>query len=42
MKAVEKVDADIADALKKGAKVVTGGKRAGRAAPFSSRRYRPM
>ena len=28
MKAVEKVEADIADAVKKGAKVVTGGKRA--------------
>jgi succinate-semialdehyde dehydrogenase/glutarate-semialdehyde dehydrogenase len=28
MKAVEKVEAHIADALKKGAKVVTGGKRA--------------
>jgi succinate-semialdehyde dehydrogenase / glutarate-semialdehyde dehydrogenase len=28
MKAVEKVEAHIADAVKKGAKVVTGGKRA--------------
>ena len=36
-KAVEKVEAHIADALKKGAKVVTGGKRARSAAPFSSR-----
>ena len=30
MKAVEKVEAHIADAIKKGAKVVTGGKRAAR------------
>ena len=30
MKAVEKVEAHIADAVKKGAKVVTGGKRAAR------------
>ena len=43
MKAVEKVEAHIADALKKGAKVVTGGKRAaqrgreGGAAYFYSR-----
>ena len=44
MKAVEKVEAHIADAVKKGAKVVTGGKRAARqydggAAASSSRRY---
>jgi hypothetical protein len=45
MKAVEKVEAHIAaDVLKKGAKVVTAGKRAarkheGRAAASSSRRY---
>ena len=43
MKAVEKVEAHIADAVKKGAKVVTGGKRAARqheigAAASSSRR----
>jgi succinate-semialdehyde dehydrogenase/glutarate-semialdehyde dehydrogenase len=44
MKAVEKVEAHIADAIKKGAKVVTGGKRAaphqnrGWAAASSSRR----
>ncbi len=37
MKAVEKVEAHIADAVKKGAKVVTGGKRVGHsAAPFLS------
>ncbi|MGC2201201.1 MAG: aldehyde dehydrogenase family protein [Stellaceae bacterium] len=44
MKAVEKVEAHIADAVKKGARVVTGGKRAagqneGGAAASSSRRY---
>jgi acyl-CoA reductase-like NAD-dependent aldehyde dehydrogenase len=44
MKAVEKVEAHIADAVKKGAKVVTGGKRAARqhkvaAAASSSRLY---
>ena len=45
MKAVEKVEAHIADAVKKGAKVVTGGKRAaprqhrGWAAASSSRPY---
>ena len=43
MKAVEKVEAHIADALKKGAKIVTGGNRAARqheggAAASSSRR----
>ncbi len=42
MKAVEKVEAHIADALKKGGEVVTGGKRAAhqlkRAAASSSRR----
>jgi succinate-semialdehyde dehydrogenase/glutarate-semialdehyde dehydrogenase len=38
MKAVEKVEVHIADAVKKGAKVVTGGKRARRAAASSSRR----
>ena len=42
MKAVEKVEAHIVDAVKKGAKAVTGGKRAarlheGRAAASSSR-----
>src|SRR5437870_3219856 len=34
MKAVEKVEAHIADALKKGAKVVTGGKRAAQGGSF--------
>jgi succinate-semialdehyde dehydrogenase/glutarate-semialdehyde dehydrogenase len=34
MKAVEKVKAHIADAVKKGAKVVTGGKRAGQGGSF--------
>jgi Aldehyde dehydrogenase family len=34
MKAVEKVEAHIADAVKKGAKVVTGGKRAAQAGSF--------
>jgi succinate-semialdehyde dehydrogenase/glutarate-semialdehyde dehydrogenase len=34
MKAVEKVEAHIADALKEGAKVVTGGKRGARGASF--------
>jgi acyl-CoA reductase-like NAD-dependent aldehyde dehydrogenase len=34
MKAVEKVEAHIADAAKKGAKVVTGGKRAAQAGSF--------
>jgi acyl-CoA reductase-like NAD-dependent aldehyde dehydrogenase len=34
MKAVEKVEAHIADAVKKGAKVVTGGKRAGQGGSF--------
>ena len=34
MKAVEKVKAHIADALKKGAKVVTGGKRAAQGGSF--------
>ena len=38
MKAVEKVEAHIADALKKGAKVVTGGSAPPRAAASSSRR----
>jgi succinate-semialdehyde dehydrogenase/glutarate-semialdehyde dehydrogenase len=38
MKAVEKVEAHIADALKKGAKVVTGGKRAAQGAAASSNR----
>jgi succinate-semialdehyde dehydrogenase / glutarate-semialdehyde dehydrogenase len=42
MKAVEKVEAHIADALKKGAKVVTGGKRADQAAASSSRRCHPF
>ena len=47
MKAVEKVEAHIADAVKKGAKVVTGGKRAAiqhqvGAAVSSSRRCRRM
>jgi acyl-CoA reductase-like NAD-dependent aldehyde dehydrogenase len=42
MKAIEKVEARIADALKKGAKVVTGGQRAAHqhkvgATPSSSR-----
>jgi succinate-semialdehyde dehydrogenase/glutarate-semialdehyde dehydrogenase len=44
MKAVEKVEAHIADAVKKGATVATGGKRAARqheigAAAPSSRRW---
>jgi hypothetical protein len=34
MKAVEKVEAHIADAVKKGAKVVTGGKRAAQGGSF--------
>ena len=34
MKAVEKVEAHIADALKKGAKIVTGGKRAAQGGSF--------
>jgi succinate-semialdehyde dehydrogenase / glutarate-semialdehyde dehydrogenase len=34
MKAVEKVDAHIADAVQKGAKIVTGGKRAARGGSF--------
>ena len=34
MKAVGKVESHIADALKKGAKVVTGGKRAARGGSF--------
>jgi succinate-semialdehyde dehydrogenase/glutarate-semialdehyde dehydrogenase len=34
MKAVEKVEAHIADAVKKGAKVVTGGKRAAQGGTF--------
>src|SRR5271165_252140 len=34
MKAVEKVEAHIADALKKGAKVVTGGRRAAQGGSF--------
>ena len=34
MKAVEKVEAHIADALKKGAKVVLGGKRAAQCGSF--------
>jgi succinate-semialdehyde dehydrogenase / glutarate-semialdehyde dehydrogenase len=34
MKAVEKVEAHIADAVKKGAKVVTGGKRAAQGGRF--------
>ena len=34
MKAVEKVEAQIADAVKKGAKVVTGGKRAAQGGSF--------
>ena len=34
MKAVEKVEAHIADAAKKGAKVVTGGKRAAQGGTF--------
>src|SRR5262245_40204091 len=34
MKAVEKVEAHIADAVKKGAKVVTGGKRAAQGGNF--------
>src|SRR5215813_5435074 len=34
MKAVEKVEAHIADALKKGAKIVTGGKRAAQGGTF--------
>jgi succinate-semialdehyde dehydrogenase / glutarate-semialdehyde dehydrogenase len=38
MKAVEKVEAHIADAVKKGAKVVTGGKRA---APHQHRGWAP-
>jgi succinate-semialdehyde dehydrogenase / glutarate-semialdehyde dehydrogenase len=38
MKAVEKVEAHIADAIKKGAKVAVGGKRRLSAAPSSSRR----
>jgi acyl-CoA reductase-like NAD-dependent aldehyde dehydrogenase len=38
MKAIEKVEAHIAHAVKKGAKVVLGGKGA-RAAPFLSRPY---
>jgi succinate-semialdehyde dehydrogenase/glutarate-semialdehyde dehydrogenase len=39
MKAVEKVEAHIADAVKKGAKVMTGGKRSALGVPFSSRRF---
>ena len=39
MKAVEKVEAHIAAAVKKGAKVVTGGKRSALGGTFSSRRY---
>jgi succinate-semialdehyde dehydrogenase/glutarate-semialdehyde dehydrogenase len=39
MKEVEKVEAHIADAVKKGAKVVAGGSGPPRAAAFSSRRY---
>jgi succinate-semialdehyde dehydrogenase / glutarate-semialdehyde dehydrogenase len=44
MKAVEKVEAHIADAVKKGAKVVLGGKRAAQGGRFfePSRRSRPM
>jgi len=38
MKAIEKVEAHIVDALTKGAKVVTGGKHAARVAASSSRR----
>ncbi len=38
MKGVEKFEAHIADALKKGAKIVTGGKRAAQVARSSSRR----
>jgi hypothetical protein len=38
MKAVEQVEAHIADALTKGAKVFTGGKRAALGAPLSSQR----
>ncbi len=34
MKAVEKVEAHIADAVKKGAKIVTGGKRAAQGGSF--------
>jgi succinate-semialdehyde dehydrogenase / glutarate-semialdehyde dehydrogenase len=34
MKAVEKVEAHIADALKKGAKVITGGKRGAQGGSF--------
>jgi succinate-semialdehyde dehydrogenase/glutarate-semialdehyde dehydrogenase len=34
LKAVEKVEAHIADAVKKGAKVVTGGKRAAQGGSF--------
>jgi acyl-CoA reductase-like NAD-dependent aldehyde dehydrogenase len=37
MKAVEKVEAHIADALKKGAKVVLGGKRAAQGGSSSGR-----
>jgi succinate-semialdehyde dehydrogenase/glutarate-semialdehyde dehydrogenase len=37
MKAVEKVEAHIADAVKKGAKVVTGGKRAARSTAKAGR-----
>jgi uncharacterized protein (DUF302 family) len=36
MKAVEPVDVHIADAVKKGAKVVTGGKRAGLDLPLKA------
>ncbi len=37
MKAVEKVEAHIADAVKKGAKFVTGGKRAAQGGGFFER-----
>jgi succinate-semialdehyde dehydrogenase/glutarate-semialdehyde dehydrogenase len=42
MKAVEKVEAHIADAVKKGAKIVTGRKRSALGARSSSRPSSPM
>ena len=42
MKAVEKVEEHVADAVAKGAKVVVGGKRHALAAASSSRRCWPM